>query len=602
MTTRRSARIALQNPEAEQNNSRLQQHDAPDNDNGPSQSTDTVLCTNLEPEVTDTETRPSKRRRTHRKPKPNTKTQPLLTHPRSPPPPDTEPPHPLPTFPHRTHQPAYHHPLLLTSTPTTAARTARTARTALLTWFTKASALRTMPWRKPFTPPAQLSRAALSQRAYEVWISEIMLQQTRVQTVVGYWTRWMARWPTIWDLAEDATEDEVVGAWAGLGYYSRARRVWMAARAVCISPEDGGLLPGTVEGLMALPGVGRYSAGAVAAIVFGVPAAMVDGNVLRVLSRQMGVFGDVKGDKAVVDLLWAAAEGLAKAVAEDGEDEDEDGVSDRPGRWGQALMELGSTVCTPKPNCAVCPITETCRAYAEGRTLAKNGRDTGTVEDVEDLCTLCAPFDEAIEDDEGRVEVQPKHGEGRLSRFFASTQTAKPTPSQTQVAPDARTMGIIIQHARKFPLKKPKKKVREEEILVCAVRRSSDEHYLIHRRPDKGLLAGLWELPSHTLPDSNDSTAKERKAEAESYVSGFVCERRARTRPPLKHVGELGSVPWLFSHLKLTMHVHLFELDHEEALPPLGAREQWASVEKINSESMGTGMKKCWSLVKERIG
>ncbi|KAK4031874.1 DNA glycosylase [Parachaetomium inaequale] len=457
-----------------------------------------------------------------------------------------------------------------------------------------------MPWRKPFRPPSGLSRAQLAQRAYEVWISEVMLQQTRVQVVVGYWTRWMARWPTIHDLAR-ATEAEVLGVWQGLGYYSRARRVWEAARRVCAA-DVAGVLPGYVEGLMRVPGVGRYTAGAVAAIVFGVAAPMVDGNVLRVLSRQMGVFADVKGDRAVVGLLWEAAGELVRAVAADGEETD--GVSDRPGQWGQALMELGSTVCTPKPNCAACPITATCRAYAEGLTLAEDRQSIAAVEDIEDLCTLCAPFEEAAEDDGGRAEeprTEPSNGDGRLSRFFAVTQAAKTTANEGL---DARTLAAVVNHARKFPLKKSKKKVREEETLVCAVRRS-DGRYLIHQRPEKGLLAGLWELPSHTLPASNDSTAKTRKPKALAYVAGLAAAPKAKERrtlsPPPKHVGELGSVPWLFSHLKLTMHVHLFEVNDAAALPELGERGRWALVDDIDAESMGTGMKKCWSLVKDWV-
>ncbi|KAK3290851.1 DNA glycosylase [Chaetomium fimeti] len=486
---------------------------------------------------------------------------------------------------HDAQNPAYHHPTLLT-TPHT--------RASLLTWFTTAIPNRPMPWRKPFAPPASLTRAQLARRAYEVWISEVMLQQTRVATVVAYWTRWMARWPGVKELA-GATEEEVLSGWQGLGYYSRARRVWEAARVVCAAEEDGdgvGVLPGTVEGLMRLPGVGRYTAGAVAAIVFGVAAPMVDGNVLRVLSRQMGVLGDVKGDKRVVDLLWEAAGDLARAVAGDGDD-------------GEALMELGSTVCTPKPNCAACPITETCRAYAEGLALAEGRRDGGALTDIEDLCALCGPFEEAASDgDDGGLatekETRPSKGDGKLSRFFAATKAAK-QPTVTAEELDARTLAAVVDHARKFPLKKPKKKVREEETLVCALRRS-DGRYLIHKRPDNGLLGGLWELPSHTLPASNDSTAKARKTKAIAYVADVVGDvGRKGSRSPLKHVAELASVPWLFSHLKLTMHAHLFEMDGVGSLPELGPREQWASVEEIDAESMGTGMKKCWSLVKERI-
>jgi A/G-specific adenine glycosylase len=342
----------------------------------------------------------------------------------------------------------------------------------------------------------------------------------------------------------------------------------------------------------------------VVSIVFGGAAAVVDGNVLRVLSRQMGVLGDVKGDKAVVGMVWEAAQGLVEAVAADGE-VGEGVVSDRPGRWGQALMELGSTVCTPKPRCEVCPVTGTCRVYEEGLALAKGRREEQVMGDIEDACTLCAPLEEVEEDEGGKpeegVEKETTTGERRVSRFFVSQQAA--TPTIKSAGPDIRTLDIIVQHARKFPLRKPKKKVREEEAVVCAIRRSSDGRYLIHRRPAKGLLAGLWELPSHTLPETNSGTTKTRKLKSVSYVAGLVggeSGKRGRAQgSSSKHLAELGSVPWLFSHLKLTMHVQVFELDDVGGLPEVGARERWASAEDIDNESMGTGMKKCWTLVKE---
>ncbi|KAK3305611.1 DNA glycosylase [Chaetomium strumarium] len=515
----------------------------------------------------------------------------------------------LPIFPCRSHPLAYHRPLLLTSP---------SARASLLTWYDKTSHARQMPWRKPWTSPSQLTRDGLAQRAYEVWISEIMLQQTRVATVVAYWTRWMARWPTISDLAA-AREEEVLAMWAGLGYYARAKRVWLAAREVC--DHHGGLLPGDVNGLMeGVPGVGRYTAGAIAAIVFGLPAAMVDGNVLRVLSRQMGVLGDVKADRRVVEVLWEAAEELAKVVARDGAEGEGDGKeqtekpSDRPGRWGQALMELGSTVCTPKPNCSLCPITKTCRAYAEGVALATKARDVAGAEDgdIEDTCSLCAPYPEIEEQHGGEAVAEaadPKLGgnRGKLSRFFAATELAKADTTKASRILDPRTLEIVVNHARKFPLKKPKKQVREEETVVCAIRRSSDGRYLIHRRPEKGLLAGLWELPSHTLPETNDSTKKSRQTDAITFVLGLFVERRAEPKQggsctvSSGNFEELGSVPWLFSHLKLTMHVHLFEVHDGAGTVEPGGQYRWASVEEIDRESMGTGMKKCWSLVRERM-
>ncbi|EXF78961.1 A/G-specific adenine glycosylase [Colletotrichum fioriniae PJ7] len=532
----------------------------------------------------------------------------------------------------RTHATSYHRPLLLDGQP------GRRGRDALLSWFDSISTTRGMPWRKPWIDPAKTSpndvadlRCALEKRAYEVWISEIMLQQTRVAVVIDYWNRWMARWPTIQDLAAAEPED-VLSAWRGLGYYSRATRIHEAAKLVVADPGWRGLMPSDTAELEAkVPGVGRYTAGAVAAIVFGEAAPMVDGNVLRVLSRQLGLYGNAKTDKVVIDLLWAAADALVKAVAKDGPDEDGAGLaekaplSDRPGRWGQALMELGSTVCTPKPNCGECPITSTCRVYAEGLQIAakKSRKAAEKVEDIEDLCSTCEPFEEAAadettlseEDSEAEslkrkpvkgakrgVKTQSGPKQATLSAFFSSKTAKKKEEDDEKQSNfpqiDARTLGIIAEHARKFPLKVVKKAVREEEALVCAIRRSDDGRFLIHRRPEKGLLAGLWELPSHTLPSTSGKTTTSRKKDAQGYISGLIGGGDKKWR--LRHAGELGSVPWLFSHLKLTMHVHLFEVDGSEDLVSSHARHRWATADEVDEESMGTGMRKSWALVRER--
>ncbi|KAI1475064.1 DNA glycosylase [Daldinia eschscholtzii] len=551
-------------------------------------------------------------------------------------------------LPIRAHGLYYHRPLLLDN---------RQTRTSLLTWFDSVSSSREMPWRKPWVDPTTVTPEEVERRAYQVWISEIMLQQTRVSTVVDYWNRWMARWPTIQDLAA-AEPDEVLSAWRGLGYYSRATRIHDAARIVCKDPELKGLLPSDVDELVAkVPGVGRYTAGAISAIVFGKAAPMVDGNVLRVLSRQLGVFGDVKADKAVIDLLWAAADSLVKAVARDKPQDEQHGVdsddntekddeevepSNRPGRWGQALMELGSTICAPKPNCAICPITSSCRAYEEGVQLAtKRGlvaKSTTTPSsatlDIEDACTLCKPFEEYADeddnnDDERNVKKEePKQQKSKPKtqttlRSFAFTQVTSKTnktsdnpkpspPPSSSPALSSAAVEAVVSHARKFPLRTVKKAVREEETLVCAIRRTGDGRYLIRKRTEKGLLAGLWELPSCVLEEPQKASPKTRKKDAEKFARGLVGAGAAGGKRKekgeaavVKYMDELGSVPWLFSHLKLTMHVYLFELEGEssnegeEFSGSNGVRSRWCDVDAIDAESMGTGMRKCWALVKE---
>ncbi|KNE59139.1 A/G-specific adenine glycosylase [Allomyces macrogynus ATCC 38327] len=193
------------------------------------------------------------------------------------------------------------------------------------------------------------------QRAYEVWVSEIMCQQTQVATVIPYYQRWMAKWPTIFDLAKTDLE-EVNQVWAGLGYYSRAKRLHEAAKLVVT--KFGGDLPRTAEALeKEVPGVGRYTAGAIASLAYQQPAPLVDGNVIRVLSRLRALGGDVK-TKSVTELHWTLATELVHP--------------DRPGDLNQSLMELGALVCTPaNPSCATCPVQTQCWAYHAKRADCK---------------------------------------------------------------------------------------------------------------------------------------------------------------------------------------------------------------------------------------
>ena len=207
-------------------------------------------------------------------------------------------------------------------------------RPRLLAWYRQHR--RDLPWRRTRDP-------------YAVWLSEIMLQQTRVDTVIPYFERFLARWPTLAALAA-ADPEEVRAAWSGLGYYRRCRAMLEAARVV--ASEHGGRLPETPEALRRLPGFGRYTAGAVSSIAFGVPAPAVDGNVARVLARVLALRDDPTrgaGERAV----WAAAAALAPGEA--------------PEELTQALIELGALVCTPKrPSCAACPLEGACGARREG--------------------------------------------------------------------------------------------------------------------------------------------------------------------------------------------------------------------------------------------
>ncbi len=208
-------------------------------------------------------------------------------------------------------------------------------RRALLDWFDRHQ--RELPWRRTKDP-------------YAIWISEVMLQQTQVATVIPYWRSFMERFPTVGALAAAALPD-VFSMWRGLGYYSRARNLHRAAQQIV--SEHGGELPRSASQLLTLPGFGRYTAGAVASIAHDEPAPLVDGNVARVFARLFEVEG-APGDRLREKRLWALAE--------------EHVGGERPGDWNQALMELGATVCrTDNPTCLLCPVRLHCAALAKGR-------------------------------------------------------------------------------------------------------------------------------------------------------------------------------------------------------------------------------------------
>jgi len=213
------------------------------------------------------------------------------------------------------------------------ANNVRRFRRRLLAWYDQNK--RDLPWRKDRDP-------------YRVWLSEIMLQQTRVAAVIEHYQRFLRKFPSVEKLAA-AREASVLAAWSGLGYYRRARMLHATAKQ--IEQEHDGQFPSTAEGLRALPGIGRYTAAAIASIAFGQAVAVVDGNVERVVQR-------LRGKKLAGESLWQEAENLLSPK--------------RPGDFNQALMELGATVCLPRqPQCVVCPVGEFCIARGELKSAAK---------------------------------------------------------------------------------------------------------------------------------------------------------------------------------------------------------------------------------------
>ena len=205
--------------------------------------------------------------------------------------------------------------------------------TTLLNWFALNG--RDLPWRH-------------TKDAYAIWLSEVILQQTRIQQGMDYWLRFVRRWPRVEDLAA-ATEDEVLREWQGLGYYSRARNLHAAAQQIAAN----GSFPNTLDGIKKLKGVGDYTAAAIGSIAFGLPAAVVDGNVYRVLARHYGIdtpINTTQGKRLFTEL----AQSLLPV--------------DQPASFNQAMMDFGAIQCTPtSPKCVLCPLQESCEAFRSGR-------------------------------------------------------------------------------------------------------------------------------------------------------------------------------------------------------------------------------------------
>jgi A/G-specific adenine glycosylase len=246
-------------------------------------------------------------------------------------------------------------------------------RARLLEWYR--ANRRDLPWRRTRDP-------------YAIWVSEVMLQQTRVDTVVPYYERFLARWPTVESLAA-APREEVRAAWSGLGYYRRLELMLRAAEAVV--QEHRGRLPDDERALLSLPGFGRYTAGAVASIAHDRPAPAVDGNVARVLARVFAIPGDAMTGAAHA-AIWARAAELAPGEA--------------PGELTQALIELGALRCTPRaPRCGECPIAAGCRARLEGLVEAIPAPRRRPARSRVELTSILSLTDEGV-----LLERQPEGG------------------------------------------------------------------------------------------------------------------------------------------------------------------------------------------------
>ncbi|HEX6387560.1 MAG TPA: A/G-specific adenine glycosylase [Anaerolineae bacterium] len=288
---------------------------------------------------------------------------------------------------------------------------------SLLKWWDSGHA--ELPWRRNSDP-------------YAIWVAEIMLQQTQITTVIPYYERWMARFPTVEALAA-ASLDEVLKLWEGLGYYSRARNLHEAAQIV-IKQHDG-RLPATVEELIELKGIGRYTAGAIASIAFDQPAPVVDGNVIRVLSRLFDLSDDVT-TTAMKKRLWQMAADLVPA--------------ERPGDFNQALMELGQQICLPaNPLCLLCPVSAYCLARQRGTQLERPVRPPR--KDTPHYDVVAGIIWQNGDLEEGRFLIAQRPLEGLLGglwEFPGGKQEAGETLSEALRREIAEELGIEIEVGR----------------------------------------------------------------------------------------------------------------------------------------------------------
>ncbi|UJR28239.1 hypothetical protein I4U23_009489 [Adineta vaga] len=309
-------------------------------------------------------------------------------------------------------------------------------RRSLLAWYDVNK--RKLPWRDWHDTDSNIV-------AYRVLVSELMLQQTQVATVIRYYETWMNQWPNLKSLA-DACEDDVLKCWAGLGYYNRARNLYKCAQLIV--NEYKGEFPQDLEVMInRLPGVGRYTAGAVSSIAFSQPNPILDGNVIRVVSRLRCIGGDLK-KKSTTDFLWSLATDLV--------------CPDRPGDLNQSLMELGATICTPqKPKCTECPIQNQCLSYQQ--------QIHQSINDIEQCSTNC---------------------------LFCLKKT------------DIDSNRSLVEH---YPRKKTKTKQREETSLILILYRIKPKlEFLMFKQKQSNLLAGLWSFFDIITPTDFDQM-NERK-------------------------------------------------------------------------------------------
>ncbi|KAK4847097.1 hypothetical protein QYF36_025504 [Acer negundo] len=391
-------------------------------------------------------------------------------------------------------------------------------RVSLLEWYDENQ--RELPWRQ--RSGSESDGGEEEKRAYGVWVSEIMLQQTRVQTVIEYYNRWMKKWPTIHHLSQ-ASLEEVNEMWAGLGYYRRARFLLEGAKMIV---DGGGGFPNIVSALLKVPGIGNYTAGAIASIAFNEAVPVVDGNVIRVLARLKAISANPK-DSLTVKNFWKLAAQLVDPC--------------RPGDFNQSLMELGATVCTPlNPSCASCPVSGQCRALS-------------------------------------------------ISKHDSS---------------------VLVTD---YPIKVEKTKQRHDISAACVVEilggqdgseiNQHDSRFLLVKRPDEGLLAGLWEFPSVMLDEEVNLTRRRKETDCFLKKSFSLDSKKNCNIVSREDVGEFVHI---FSHIRLKVYVELLVLRLKGGMNDWLEKQNkgtmaWKCVDNEALSNMGltSGVRKVYTMVEK---
>ncbi|KAG9445794.1 hypothetical protein H6P81_011922 [Aristolochia fimbriata] len=394
-------------------------------------------------------------------------------------------------------------------------------RASLLKWYYDNQ--RVLPWRTNQCEEKKESQEEREARAYAVWVSEVMLQQTQVVTVIDYYKRWMTKWPTVHHLAQ-ASQEEVNELWAGLGYYRRARFLLEGAKSIV----EEGEFPKTASALRNVRGIGDYTAGAIASIAFKEAVPVVDGNVIRVVARLKAISENPK-EARTIKSFWKLAGQLVDPSY--------------PGDFNQALMELGATLCTPaNPSCSVCPVSEQCQAL-------------------------------------------------KISR---------------------KSESVLVTD---YPTKVVRARQRLEYAAVCVIEitgnpdldtwkagKCKNKGFLLVKRPEEGLLAGLWEFPSALLKGEEADLSIRRKAMDKHLKDSFKLDIKKNGRVILRE--DLGEYVHVFSHIRLRMYVDLLVLYLEGGTSALRNNENQDSVtwkciddESIKSMGLTSGVRKVYNMV-----